>query len=188
MRPFLLVFALGTLLAGCLKAGPPVTAAERVPVVLAAVRTALETNAPVAVPEDVTDALEDVIEAHNLTAVVVPDAELSGLFGDGRSSVHRVERLVARAGDAGLAVLVETESRYVSQVAGRYRWEVAVTLTVADPGHIEEALVRTFTVPVFVQFYRQREDEAVGLAQPNIARRLGELLDEALRNHQHQGG
>lgn len=180
------VHALALLVAlasACVKPHPPVVAARPVPVAVAPVRTDFATNDAVAVPERLREAVADAIGRRNLTPRVVPEAELAARFGDNRNARSRLEQLAAWDTSNRLLVLLETESSYYAQVAGRYRWVVNVRITFSPRDDLDAALVRSFEVPVFMQFYHEREDATVAEATPTIARRLGELLDEYLAAH-----
>jgi len=80
----------------------------------------------------------------------------------------------ANSGRASLRV--ESTARFSSQINGRYRWTVSVTATVAPVEGLPTA--RSFTVPVHLVYYHDKETEALVEAAPLIARQVGELLDD----------
>lgn len=98
-------------------------------------------------------------------------------FSKRRTTAHRVAWLIEQS-EADLVVLVETEARFFSQLQGRFRWVVDVTVAVAEVDRPEEAVEATFSVPVFLQFQHQREVEAVAAATGVVTRRLSSLLDD----------
>ncbi|MBW1881200.1 MAG: hypothetical protein JRJ84_22835 [Deltaproteobacteria bacterium] len=185
MRRGLFALLLAALLApACVKPKPPVVSATADPVALAPLRTDFATNEVVPAPERLREALTNTLEERNLKPRPVAEAELAELFGAGRNSRHRLERLAVSDDGATLLVLVEAECTFFAQVAGRYRWIVAVKLTFADRDDLDAALVRAFDVPVFLQFSHEKEDAALAEATPNIERKLGEMLDEILAARQ----
>jgi hypothetical protein len=76
-----------------------------------------------------------------------------------------------------LVLLVETEARWYSQIAGRFRWTVSVDLSLGEVGAPEESVHQHFEVPVALLFDHQREADAINEATSVIQRRLGELMD-----------
>jgi hypothetical protein len=106
-----------------------------------------------------------------LTQQVIAEVEKRGLLPGGEPAT----------GDPNQASLsVESSARFSSQINGRYRWTVAVTATLTPTG--EPPLIRTFTVPVHLVYYHDKEREALAEAAPLIARQVGDLLDAWVRS------
>ena len=80
--------------------------------------------------------------------------------------------------DADLLLLVETRTRFYSQLNGRYRWTVDAKITLAKREAREEAVSSSIDVPVFLDFDHQREREALVVAGPRIADEVARLADE----------
>jgi len=129
------------------------------------------------VPDALSSALEDAATARGLSPQPLPD-DLDAVFGQRRSTPHRMGWVVEQG--AGLAVLVEADVTYTSLLAGRYRWTVTGTATVAMALAPEQAVSVPFNVPVFLRFHHQREADALAEAAPVIAHHVGVLLDDFL--------
>lgn len=69
-------------------------------------------------------------------------------------------------------LLVETVPSYYSEMNGKYRWTVHVVVSISPSEYSKD-----FDVPVFLQFYHEREDAAVASATPVIAQHTAQLLD-----------
>lgn len=169
MRRLLPLVLLAGLVAGCVKPVPVITAATAEPVAYAAVRTELGTADLVDAPDRLQDALHAALVERNLQPLRVEASSITG-----RSTGVRLESL----GADGLRVLLEAEVTYFAQVAGRYRWTVDVTLTLADGA--DAPLTRQEQIPVFLQFSHEKEDAALADATPSIERLVGEVLDDHL--------
>jgi hypothetical protein len=92
----------------------------------------------------------------------------------------RAEEGTLPATDAQASLTVESTARFSSQINGRYRWTVAVTATLAPPDG--SPMTRSFTVPVHLVYYHDKEAEALVEATPLIARQVGDLLDTWIRS------
>jgi hypothetical protein len=178
LRPVPLLLLL-VVAAGCLKPKPPLAAAVAEDVAVAAVRTEYDSRQVVAAPLRLRDELLAELSSRNLRPTAIPEAELPGLLGKGNSRFH-LGQVAARDGGAELIVLAEAEASFYAQVAGRYRWTVACTLSVADRDELDGATTVSFEVPVFLQFSHEKEDAALAEATPVIRRKLGEMLDQVL--------
>jgi hypothetical protein len=188
MRRLLPILLCALALDGCIKARPPVVAVASEDVAVAPVRVESHSRTVLPAPARLEDGLLATLSERNLRPMTVPDAEIPGLLGRGNGRM-RLEQLAARDASAELLVLVEAEPSFYAQVAGRYRWTVAVTLTLADRADLDAAQVLSFDVPVFLQFSHEKEDAALAEATPVIQRKLGEMLDVLLTSRQGgQGG
>jgi len=88
------------------------------------------------------------------------------------------QEVAAPTGDLP-SLVVESSARFSSQINGRYRWTVAVTATITPTEGPPST--RSFTVPVHLVYYHDKEVEALSEAAPLIARQVGDLLDAWIR-------
>lgn len=164
---------------GCAHAPPVVQAPEALEVDVVVVLSSTRTGDVNAAPSDVVETLTQVVLDRGLTAGPVAASVWSDGFDSRRSTAPRV-RFISEEVSDGLWLLVETESRWYAQVAGRYRWTVDVFMTFG--GADGEVLSQQgFEVPVFLVYDHEREAAALRAAEPVIARRIGELVDEWVR-------
>lgn len=168
------------LLLGC----APKTAALQAPSPLVtAVVTAASTvhsREVTAAPAALSDALLDTLAARNLQPTVLDAAAYTETFAGQRTTAPRLRHLVDQADGAALLVLCEATPRFDSQLNGRFRWVIDVTLSVAPADDLALASTETFDVPVFLSFHHEREPEALAAAAPLVQRRLGRMLDGLL--------
>ncbi len=129
-------------------------------------------------PERLAKALDQQLKARKLSATVA--ADLPASFGTSGDTAGRLAAL-ASATDTDLLLLLEAKPVFDSQIAGRFRWSVAVELTLAKREDLATAATIEWSIPVFLQFYHQQEPEALAEATPMIERRLDRALDEFLR-------
>lgn len=139
---------------------------------LAAARNNLDDRQVLALPDPLLERVSAQLTERNLTPSLVPLSTIA----DTRLTARRLE--VLSAGGAPLVLLVETEAMYTTQMEGRLRWTVNVTLSL-DPAD-GEPTTSEFSVPVFLQFQHQDADDALLGAVPIIERHVGYLLDEYL--------
>ncbi len=147
------------------------------PTALATAAGNLASREVVAAPDPLVQALVDTLEARNLPATLLAAEHYAGAFATQRTTRHRLRHLAALPEPTELLVLLEATPRFDSQLNGRYRWVVDVTLSVAPSQDLDMALSETFEVPVFLGFHHQREAEALAASAPVVQRRLGRLLD-----------
>lgn len=162
-------------LLGCLGGHAPVRAVAPTPIDVVPVLGNLESAAVADAPERFDEALLDALASRNLQPTLLAPERYVEAFATRRDTTRRLE--VVAGPDALL--LVETDAAFYSQISGRYRWTVSVTLTLAPAG-----LTETFEVPVFLQFHHEREAEALAAATPVIVRRAGDLVDGWLAGEQ----
>ena len=164
---------------GCAHTPPVVQAPEALEVDVVVVLSSTRTGAVEPASSDVVDTLKKVITDRGLTAGSVPTSTWSEGFDSRRTTAPRV-RFMSEEVSEGLWLLVESEARWYAQVAGRYRWTVEVVMTLGGPdGQVLSQ--QGFEVPVFLVYDHEREAAALRGAQPVIARRVGELVDEWVR-------
>ena len=168
------------LMLGCLTRQDVVKAPQVTPTVVAPVMGYVDKRDVAAAPDGLTEAVLTELEKRNLPPTVVGEDRWAESFEGRRTTSHRLEALADAAGSARLIVLVETEAAYFSQMNGRYRWTVDVVASVAPSDAPDEALTHELSVPVFLDFYHQREPEAVAAGAAVIGRHVGTLLDAYL--------
>lgn len=124
------------------------------------------------------DALKKLIAAelddHNLEVVELPLEAVAAQ----RLTDPRYEALKKAAGDAPFLLLVEQRVHFFSQLDGRYRWEVATTLTAARADGTRAS--DPFEIPVVLMYDHEKEREAIAAAANDISKRVGVLLDGVL--------
>ncbi len=109
------------------------------------------------------------IEAHGLKTKRIEEGEAK--FA--RQTDARLAEL--RATGAPLQLVVDLSARYHSQISGRYRWNVSVSVALGGRARSEDH----FDVPVALEFEHERAAEAVAAASKEIARRVGALVIES---------
>lgn len=162
--------------AGCVPKSELLTAKDPVPVSVALVVEPAEGRAPLDPPEAVAAAVDAVLSARKLTPTRVNAASWAEVFTNKRTSAQRLGWLVEQPGQT-LVMLVETHASYYSEMNGRYRWTVSTNATLVPRDRPAEAVTSSFEIPVFLNFYHQKEDAALEAAVPVLSRRLGELVD-----------
>lgn len=161
-------------LTACLPKVPLQRLATKTPVAIAYVVDPQHLGAVTTAPDAVKQAVAAVLAERNLEPQEVPVAALGGQ----RLSDARLDALGQQPGDAPVVVLVEARAQFFSQLDGRYRWEVGVTLSALRRGGAKAR--ETVELPVILQFDHEREAAAVSAAADEVAARLGTLLDGVL--------
>jgi hypothetical protein len=177
--PLALPALLALTLSGCMPKATVVQAPAPLDVAVVAALEPLEDAQVQAVPAPVEAALQALLIARNLRPQALEQEQWEGAFTKGRTTRFRVAH-AALASDADLVLVVEAFARYGSQLGGRYRWTVQVTASVAEVARPEEAVTRSFEVPVFLEHHHEREPEAVQAAVGVIERQVGLLVDQVL--------
>jgi hypothetical protein len=131
----------------------------------------------VAAPGALSQSIVETLEARNLPVSLLPAELYVDAFSTQRTTAHRLRHLAELPSTPELLVLLEATPRFDSQLNGRYRWVVDITLSVAPAQDLDRAQVERFDVPVFLGFHHQRESEALAAAAPVVQRHLGRLLD-----------
>ncbi len=182
MRRFLLLSLLALvamLVVGCAPHRPDLLRApEATEVALAGILVGAQDTAARPLPDAVAARLSEQLAARDLLARPVPGA--AEAFTARRVGSQRLAWMAEHADGAPILLMIEADAAFADQLAGRYRWLVSVTLTLAPANRPAEALVSEFRVPVFLLFDHEREAEALEAAGPAIERNLGFLLDEYL--------
>jgi len=165
------------LLAGCLKAKPPVVARVSAEVATTVTLATIDQARSDGVSEALIEAIGTGLVSHNLSLLSV-DAPTD--FDTRRTTAHRLDWLVANASTAPHVLLVETRAVRYGTVSGRYRWAVDVTLSMAPVSAAQPATTETFSVPVHLQHAHQGATAALEAATPAITRRTRRLVDDYL--------
>ena len=137
-------------------------------------------SAATAVPSDYADIVSRALLERNLEPRPVAIGGDAGALEGARDTRRRLDVLASSAGDADYLVLVETRAEFYSQIVGRFRWAVAVKITVARRNHLDEASISEFDLPVTLAYEHQREDAALRESASAVARELGRELDALL--------
>jgi hypothetical protein len=125
-------------------------------------------------PEALKKAIAKELDDHNLEVVEVPLEAIAAQ----RLTDSRFDALKKVSAEAPFVLLVEQRVHFFSQLDGRYRWEVATTLTAsrADGAKASDP----FEIPVILMYDHEKEAEAIASAAPDIANRVGVLMDGVL--------
>lgn len=166
------------MLLGCLAHTSGLVAPQPVPVDMVAVVDSLEVREVQAAPEALSTRIGALLQARNLPATPVSD--WATVFSSRRDTAYRLQWLAGRSGHAATLVLIELQAQYYSQMNGQYRWTVELSATLSDAAQTELALSRSLTIPVFLQYEHQREQDAITAAIPVIEREVGALVDAYL--------
>lgn len=176
-RRAVLVLLGALLLGGCIRSGAVLRSDEAVPVAVAVVLASVDERAVQGGPDAVDRRIADALEARNLVMVPVAAERFVEPFTRARTTPHRLTFLAEEVDGAPVVLLIESTVRFSSQINGRYRWTVDVEATLGHPDGPEPLATRSFTVPVALVYYHEREAEALAEASPVIARQVGALLD-----------
>ena len=161
-------------LLGCLKHAPSAADGAGAVVTVVALEDRLGTDPVCGVPAALNTALASAVAARKLAPEVLFGGDAAAAVGSARSTEQRLSALAAGAPDKA-KLLIETTPSFYSELSGQYRWTVGVelSLVVPDGTHFDAE----FSVPVFLHYAHEGQDDAVAQAAPVIARRTGEMLD-----------
>lgn len=126
-------------------------------------------------PAEVIGELAATLKARNLITVNVA-AELAAK----RSTADRLALVAAGAGNAPIVTLIETRASFYAQIEGRYRWTIRARVTVAKADALDKAESEDVELPVVLRFDHQREADALAEAAPQLAGRVGIVMDRFL--------
>ncbi len=168
------------LLAGCAPKAPPLQAPSPLATTVVTATAQMDSRHVLAAPVPLAEALLDTLTARNLQPTALESSTYAEAFARQRTTAPRLRYVHDQGGDAKLLVLCETTPRFDSQLNGRFRWVVTVTLSVAPTDDLSLAQTETFDVPVFLSYHHEREPEALIAAAPLVQRRLGHMLDDVL--------
>jgi hypothetical protein len=132
---------------------------------------------PFTPPDALKKAIAAELDDHNLEVVELPLQTVSSQ----KLTDPRFEAL-KKASDAPYFLLVEQRVHFFSQIDGRYRWEVATTLTAATADGSKAS--DPFEIPVVLMYDHEKENEAIAAATGDVAKRAGVLLDGVLAGTQ----
>lgn len=177
--PLALPVLMLALLSGCMPKAAVLQAPAPLDVAVVAALEPLEEARVLPVPDDLRQGIDALLTERNLRPQSLPADAWEGAFTKGRTTRFRVAH-AALASDADLVLVIEAFARYGSQLGGRYRWTVQVTASLAQTDKPEEAVSRSFEVPVFLQHHHEREAQAVSAATGVIERQVGLLVDQVL--------
>lgn len=169
MRWFVVLLALVS--SGCLPKVPRQRLNERARIAIAYIVDPSYAGQPFAPPDVLKKKIAADLDDHNLEVVEVPLEAIAAQ----RLSDSRFNALKAQVPDAPFYLLVEQRVHFFSQLDGRYRWEVATTLTAA---RADGAQARDQSeIPVILMYDHEKEREAIGSAAYNLTSRVGLLMD-----------
>lgn len=166
-------------LMACGPKAPPEFAGETTPVVLAAYQTMMESGDPQNAPEPFVSQLTTLLNRQGLKATILPIEQVPPGLEKRQVPAFRAAWLSETVGGDQPVVLVEASADYFSNLEGRYRWEVSVQTAVIDPSRPDEAVQKSFKVPVFLRFPHEDEVDALSQAAPLIERTLRRVLTDA---------
>ena len=160
---------------GCVgfKQPPPLTFKNTQEISLAAVLDDSDSSEYSTIPESMLLELGRFVERHNVQLEIIPN----NFTMQTKQTEQRLDHFTQRP-----LILFEARVTYQTQLQGRFRWEVAVKMTLIDSeGH---TLHRNFTTPVFHQFHHEREIESLYAALPTIKRQLEGLMEDYIRGQE----
>lgn len=160
------------------QAAPVVTDTTTVTVAMSHVD--MKSGDALAVPDALSASVHKALKNAGVTATHLAVADYPAQLNKRTLPNHRAAALVDANGASALLVLVEAKATFYSQLRGQNRWVVNVEATAVSPKSPENALVRRFDVPVFLNYTHQREAEALVSAGPMISRRVERLVRDAL--------
>ncbi len=172
----LVVVVLALVGVGCVPKVPRQRLAEPAKIAVAYIVDPTYSGVAFTPPDELKKAMAKELEDHNLQLVEVPLTAVSAQ----RLTDSRFEALrkTALAQGAPYLLLVEQRVHFFSQIDGRYRWEVSTSLTAS---RADGAMARDpFEIPVVLMFDHEKEREAIVYAAPDIANRVGVLMDGVL--------
>ncbi len=169
MRWFLV--SLAVCLAGCLPRVPKQRLTERARIAVAYIVDPSYSGKPFTPPDALKARITKELDERNLEVVEVPLEAIAAQ----RLTDSRFLALKARQLDAPFLLLVEQRVHFFSQLDGRYRWEVATTLTAARADGARAS--DQSELPVILVYDHEKEPEALVTASSDVAERVGLLLD-----------
>ena len=164
------------LLAGCLTRSTRTKAEVATPVAVAFVTDQSRGIGLGPTPQPVIDEVLAALRERNLEPRVVPFPGLQKQFSLNHDSRRRFQVLTEAAPEP-LALLVETQATFFSELSGRYRWTVDAKLTAGKKSAPAEALSRQSSFPAILQFEHEKEKEAITSVASLIARRASGMFD-----------
>ncbi len=174
-----LMAALVMLLSACLGSTPVVRLAEPAKV---AVHIVLEdaAGARVETPAVMPVALNELFAERNLEPVWLGAGELGAVLSTMRATPGRVEALRAAASGADFVLLLQANARYFTQIAGRFRWDVALHTSFGPAVAGAPTSESDATVGAHLLFEHEREAEAFAYVRRQVVDEIALVLDRAL--------
>jgi hypothetical protein len=166
---------LAAALAACIRPTPPPRLAQATPVAIAFLHQTRAQGWSAAVPAAFSRPQTEALESRNLVARSVDPATAGRLVAADLTRARLAT--LAAATDTPVVVLLETSSRYDSQLAGRYRWAVAAKVTVADRLDLDRSVSESFDVPVTLEYDHQEDEAALADAARSVGQQLGKVID-----------
>ena len=127
------------------------------------------------------DHVENNLAHRQLTEIDRHNVRFEVLTGESNLQSKQTEQRLQHFSQRPL-ILFESTVTYQTQLQGRFRWEVAVKMTLVDESG--NKLHRNFTTPVFHQFHHEREVESLYAALPTIKRQLEGLIEDYIRGQE----
>ena len=158
----------------------PPAATEGASITLAMSHVDMKSGAVIAVPDALSAQIQKALKKVGVQATPMAVSDYPANLDKRTMPNHRAAALVETGKPVGLLVLIEAKATFYSQLRGQNRWVVRVDATAVSPGAPENAIVRQFDVPVFLNYTHQREAEALTSAGPTISRRVERLVRDAL--------
>lgn len=169
---------LALLMAACMPKKVLLQAPTDARIAVATLFNPMDSRTVVQAPAELTQAVSATVTAAGFAVTPVEAASLATEFESRRGSLKRAAFLAQQEPEHEFLGLVETQARYFSQLNGLFRWEVDVRVTLRVADDAESAITDTFTVPVFLRFQHEGEEEAVSASAGMIDRRLRRKLGE----------
>ena len=157
----------------CIKQSAPLTFSKTQDISFAAILDDSDSSEYSALPEEILVELGEYVDRHNVHFEV--------LTGETNLQSKQTEQRLQHFSQRPL-ILFESTVTYQTQLQGRFRWEVAVKMTLVDDSG--NKLHRNFTTPVFHQFHHEREVESLYAALPTIKRQLEGLIEDYIRGQE----
>lgn len=176
MRALRLLPVVVLVLIACLPRIPRQRLSEPTKIAVAWVVDPSYAGAPFTPPDALKVAVTKELADHNLQVVELPLETVSTKrLTDAR---FEATKWAGVPEGATYFLLVEQRVQFFSQIDGRYRWEVSTAFTAS---RTEGAVAKDpFEIPVVLMFDHEKEREAIVYAAPDIANRVGVLIDGLL--------
>ena len=157
----------------CIKQPPPLTFKNTQDISFAAILDDNDSSEYSAIPEAIILELGSHVERHNVRFEILA----SNFTLQTKQTEQRLQYFSQRP-----LILFESTVTYQTQLQGRFRWEVAVKMTLIDDSG--NTLHRNFTTPVFHQFHHEREIESLYASLPTIKRQMEGLIEDYIRGQE----
>lgn len=161
-------------LSACLPKVPKQHLAERAKIAVAYIVDPSYSGKAFTPPDSLKKRFAAELNDRNLEVVEVPVSAIEAQ----RLTDSRFFALRDAEKDAAYFLLVEQRVHFFSQIDGRYRWEVATTMTAARADGVRAA--DQSELPVILVYDHEKEREAISAAASDLTERMGILLDGVL--------